>query len=520
MEAKASRTRRLINPRKELLEIARIRSRFESSLEQRLARFFSKLGEDVADKFELSGVAVVEEAQIQKELNQIFLPFYRSVIWSMQDFVLRNLGIKTEFQDLIRKYLAQQGGAHIQSVSRTTRNVIMRAVRSGVSSGESNQLVARRIRDAGVAMSKGRARTIARTEIHSATTFANHEMSTEYMPEGTMKMWMATNDDRTRWHHLIMNGKQVPMDQPFEVMLDGFVYPMSYCGDPMGGVANTINCRCQTIYIPPDAEVSLTDAERRDIEHPRFSDPPWIYRENLQPVNSLADVSPSIFSIDDTPIEIVTGEFARKHGLTYEEIDVLYSYTGLAYMDLNRMMRSWFYGENISKRVTRVIAEQEKRQILYVHKKMKDALEKITPYKGVAVRKIGVDDLPTFMKKNNIKKGSIYRAEQVMSSAAKDSKFYGNVTYIINSKQGRFIDPISANAGEDEVLFLAGHEFKIDRVEQIGSQLEIYMSDLQDDIKADFERPAVSGKISRSLLKRMQSEAELASINKRLMTIT
>ena len=58
-----------------------------------------------------------------------------------------------------------------------------------------------------------------------------------------VKVWMATNDERTREEHLKLDGQEREIDEPFENSLGEIMYP----GDPDADPANVYNCRCTLV---------------------------------------------------------------------------------------------------------------------------------------------------------------------------------------------------------------------------------------------------------------------------------
>lgn len=58
-----------------------------------------------------------------------------------------------------------------------------------------------------------------------------------------VKVWMATNDERTREEHLELDGQEREIDEPFENSLGEIMYP----GDPDADPANVYNCRCTMV---------------------------------------------------------------------------------------------------------------------------------------------------------------------------------------------------------------------------------------------------------------------------------
>ncbi len=106
-------------------------------------------------------------------------------------------------------------------------------------------------------INRRRAALIARTETHNAAGYGQHNYHKSLSSDlgvSMVKQWVATLDARTRSSHAQMNGTQVSMDEPF-MMPNG--REMQYVGDPDGGAANVINCRCAIVYI--DAEDNVED---------------------------------------------------------------------------------------------------------------------------------------------------------------------------------------------------------------------------------------------------------------------
>lgn len=85
----------------------------------------------------------------------------------------------------------------------------------------------------------------ARTDLISLANGASYAGATvlgEDAPQ--LKVWVATEDERTRETHADADGQEVPIDQAFDVGGDQLMYP----GDPDGSDEETINCRCTLIY--------------------------------------------------------------------------------------------------------------------------------------------------------------------------------------------------------------------------------------------------------------------------------
>lgn len=86
-----------------------------------------------------------------------------------------------------------------------------------------------------------RAQRIARTESTGAYNAAGLAALAD---EGeTTKVWIATEDARTRPSHRAADRQAVPITQPFEVGASTLLMP----GDPSGPAHETVNCRCTMV---------------------------------------------------------------------------------------------------------------------------------------------------------------------------------------------------------------------------------------------------------------------------------
>ena len=91
---------------------------------------------------------------------------------------------------------------------------------------------------------KHRGDTIARTESLAALNEASDESLRQARDEGLVtdaaRIWDATGDNRTRETHDAAEGQERGIDEPFSIGGTLMMHP----GDPAGGAANVINCRC------------------------------------------------------------------------------------------------------------------------------------------------------------------------------------------------------------------------------------------------------------------------------------
>lgn len=140
----------------------------------------------------------------------------------------------------------------------------------GIREGDSIRQLADRVRTA-AAVSEPRARTIARTEVVGAS---NSAAIAQARSAGVpmRKLWMATEDARTRPSHVIADGQTVELDEPFDV--GGFL--LDFPGDPTGPPQEIISCRCAIGFELGAGGPVVAAGIRRYVrdDHGRFADTP------------------------------------------------------------------------------------------------------------------------------------------------------------------------------------------------------------------------------------------------------
>lgn len=113
------------------------------------------------------------------------------------------------------------------SIIATTSDQLQKVFNESFEQGEGRQDLVKRINELYTNISKGRAETIARTEVHHAVQEANLEA---YKQAGLpIKIWVTVGDDRVREEHRSIDGEERPINMPFS---NGLQYP------------SEINCRC------------------------------------------------------------------------------------------------------------------------------------------------------------------------------------------------------------------------------------------------------------------------------------
>jgi hypothetical protein len=108
-----------------------------------------------------------------------------------------------------------------------------------------------------------RATVVARTETIGALNFgrtdaflaiAEEDPDTEYE-----RIWLSTDDRRTRPTHDLADGQRVPLASPF--IVGGF--PLAFPGDPTGPPQEVIQCRCTSLLVEKGESVDLSNRQFR-----------------------------------------------------------------------------------------------------------------------------------------------------------------------------------------------------------------------------------------------------------------
>ncbi len=192
-------------------------------------------------------------------------------------------------------------GVDVGKLKKTITQEISRGIATGMGYGD----IARNIRNvSGAPMS--RTKTIARTEGHriQQTSAVNAQQKAKAKGADVLKQWDAALDGRTRDSHRQVDGEIKELDEKFS---NGLMFP----GDPNGGAAEVINCRCQEIHIPRwDAEGGFLKRDNFTGEVLSFENP-----------KSYADFKEKYWSKENIDYMQKTAELQDKYGTTrYEKL--------------------------------------------------------------------------------------------------------------------------------------------------------------------------------------------------------
>lgn len=172
---------------------------------------------------------------------------------------------ETRFEAFLKHWIENHVGERIQDLEETTRKKVIDAIREAyaetIAEGEGAVSLADKIEEIYDEFSKGRAGTIARTEIGTASNYASLQAA---KASGLQlnKEWVARDSGaESRPTHQEVNGTILPMDEKFDVG----DYEMVGPGDPGAGPEEICNCYCILIY-STDKNAGSGSADEGDIQ--------------------------------------------------------------------------------------------------------------------------------------------------------------------------------------------------------------------------------------------------------------
>jgi len=155
-----------------------------------------------------------------------------------------------DYETIYKNFMQTIGTRRIVDISETTRSIIERIILENSDLGVAGitALIVDRLKPR---FTKTRSATIARTETHTASSFAIQKQAEAFNEPTMMKRWIANTDERTRRTHAEASGQTVGINDDF--IIGG--KKMGYTGDPKGGASEVINCRCVIVYTESEDEV-------------------------------------------------------------------------------------------------------------------------------------------------------------------------------------------------------------------------------------------------------------------------
>jgi len=169
-------------------------------------------------------------------LIDVIFPFLEDLMQEVGEDAMNMLGESNfDMTTDIRKWLDYKVKVFAKSVTETTFKKLKKEFKESFDKNEGRKTLIKRIERTYKDISKGRAKTIARTEVQGATQNAVFEGYKQ--ANVPTKIWVATPDEKTRDTHRTQDGEERALNQSFS---NGLMYP----GDPNGAPSEIINCRC------------------------------------------------------------------------------------------------------------------------------------------------------------------------------------------------------------------------------------------------------------------------------------
>jgi HK97 family phage portal protein len=202
-------------------------------------RLIERLNPDKARVFRKEGL-LDENFSVDVEVSlgqEQFIPLVREMVTAAGVEAMELVGSEGDFvvgADIVT-WMEQRTETFMRSVNETTYAKLTEQFAESLAEGESRKELIKRIEKTYDGISKARAATIARTEVHNSTQFGTME---GYRQSATpIKIWVSSGDLHVRDSHARLDGQERPLGSTFS---NGLMYP----GDPSGTAEEVINCRC------------------------------------------------------------------------------------------------------------------------------------------------------------------------------------------------------------------------------------------------------------------------------------
>jgi len=215
-----------------------------------LSNVFLKFGTDVEkDLTKLDILKEISWAELRKRIKNGLKLSIKTTIDSVSeasdlvmDVDLKRKEISAIKNASLKRYNTTVDN-RIKGMVETTRKQISLVVDEGQRLGLNKRTIANNIASKFKEISKGRAKTIARTETSKATSITTNETARQSQLE--YKIWVHTGSGATdRQTHVDLGGTKSKIDEAFDVSgFDG-----QFPHDPDLPVSEIVNCGCLCIY--------------------------------------------------------------------------------------------------------------------------------------------------------------------------------------------------------------------------------------------------------------------------------
>lgn len=160
-----------------------------------------------------------------------------------------------QLESKISKGLYTRLGEDVTTLKKRITAEVTRSIATGSSYAQCAQRLAGQTK-----IGYNKAVRIVRTEGHRIQTTAAMDVMHGAKERGAdvLKQWDAALDDRTRESHVAVDGEIREVDEPFS---NGLMFP----GDPAGGAAEVVNCRCALLQRARWALKEKTDPDTGEV---------------------------------------------------------------------------------------------------------------------------------------------------------------------------------------------------------------------------------------------------------------
>jgi hypothetical protein len=223
----------------------------EAAYEPKITRELSRVAKQAASVYPNGGIAAIEALSEQhientaKILQEMFEACAKTEQRRLKD-LYKSLPMVIEKKDEMEQALTLLNEAWFsesftasQFIAATTLENLRIATAKGLAEGLSEEGMAKYIIESQEGLAPWRAKTIARTEAHSAIMKSQHEITKSLDLPDHAREWVSAGA-RARDAHKDVDGQMRLPDTPFDVGGEKLMYPGQRGGDP----ANFVNCRC------------------------------------------------------------------------------------------------------------------------------------------------------------------------------------------------------------------------------------------------------------------------------------
>ncbi len=220
--------------------------------------------EDIWTKVKLNDMVKDKLVTIFTENFDKFMPEFIEYYIAQTDRDLKLLQVSKRTTAWVKSWSKDLG----EIMKLNSHNEIERILENGLKNGKGIAAFTREILDSGIRDEYYKARRVAITEVLRAHSVAQQEAFMQ-SPAVREKMWKHTGSYRNdpRKNHIDMNGKHVPVNEPFELDgIKGGKHNPMYPRDTILPPEESINCHCICQPVVDEDILGLSLEERQRLQ--------------------------------------------------------------------------------------------------------------------------------------------------------------------------------------------------------------------------------------------------------------